>query len=114
MSGNVSDRDIQRFMQELEQGIREINRDHIRAVIPVVTRDTVLGLEASVARLRALYLEAACAIDSGGSAETPDPATIASLKEKREAFEEVRKAHEALVYAIGRGYVDIDELISNA
>ncbi len=43
----------------------------------------------------------------------PDPAVIASLREKREAFEEVRKSHEALLYAISRGYVDIDELTSD-
>jgi hypothetical protein len=107
MSGKVRDRDIQRFLQELEQGIRDINRTHIHAVLPTVTRETVLSLEASVAQLRAGYLEAACVSASGGS---PDAAAVASLREKRQAFEEMRKAHEALLYAIERGYVDIDEL----
>jgi hypothetical protein len=112
MSGNVRERDIQRFLQELEQGIRDINREHINALIPALTRETILSLESSVARLRARSLEAVCGIQGAAGGKSPDPATVAVLREKREAFEEVRKAHEALLYAVGRGYVDISELKS--
>ena len=46
MSGVARNRDIQRFFQELEQGMREINREHIHTLIPELTRETILSLEA--------------------------------------------------------------------
>ncbi len=107
MSGRVRERDIQRFFQELEQGMRDINSEHIHALIPEITRETVLSLEVSVARLRARYLEAACAIDPDAKGDHPDPADVKKLRDLREAYEEVRKAHDALLYAVERRYVDV-------
>lgn len=110
MSGRASERDIQRFFQELEQGMRDINREHIHALIPEITRKTVLSLEVSVARLRARYLAAACALDPDAKGDHPDPVDVQKLRDRREAYEEVRKAHEALLYAVERRYVDVAEL----
>lgn len=107
MADRVRDRDIQHFFQELEQGMQEINREHIHTLIPEITRGTILSLEVSVAHLRASYLKAACAFDpeSGTS-----PADMQALRDKREAYEELRKAHDALLYAVERRYVDVADL----
>lgn len=113
MDDTVRHRDIQRFFNELEQGMREINRQHIHALLPGLTRDNILSLEISVARLRAQYLEAACALDPDATGDAPDPVEVQALREKREAYEEVRRAHEALLYAIERRYVAVAGLKSN-
>lgn len=110
MSDRVRDRDIQHFFQELEQGMQEINREHIHTLIPQITRGTILSLEVSVAHLRARYLKAACSFDPDGGADGADPEDMQALREKREAYEELRKAHEALLYAVERRYVDVTDL----
>jgi hypothetical protein len=112
MSETIRSRDIQRFFQELEQGMREITSEHIHTLIPELTRATILSLEVSVAHLRARYLKAACSVDPDADGDEANPSDIQALREKREAYEELRKAHEALMYAVERRYVDVEGLES--
>ncbi len=107
MGDTERERDIQHFFQELEQGMREINREYIHTMIPEVTREKILSLEVSVAHLRARYLKAALVVDPDATGDGPDPAEMKALRDMRDAYEELRKAHEALLYAVERGYVDL-------
>jgi hypothetical protein len=102
-------RDEQRFLNEMEQGVRLANQEIIHERIPGLDKHTILALAVSVARLRASYLEAALKIGSLGSDE-PDKALVGELRGRREAFEEARIAYEALHRAIEVGYIDVGQI----
>ena len=53
-----------RFLDEVENGIRMVNRELIHENIPGVTQDRFLKFAVMVSRLRASYLAAACRVDS--------------------------------------------------
>ncbi|MBL4692697.1 MAG: hypothetical protein JKY92_05145 [Magnetovibrio sp.] len=100
--------DIKRLLNEIEQGIRIANREIIHAHIPTLNKNTVLGFAVAIARLRATYLDAAF---GAGASDTSEPLTsqkIDQMRIHREAYEESRKAFEALRYALEQGYVDLD------
>ena len=48
-----------RFLGEIEQGIRQSNRQIIHQRIPSLSKETVLAFALALGRLRARYLEAA-------------------------------------------------------
>lgn len=110
----MSDIDSQKAQQHLfhalEQGITEANRQCITALVPTVSRDTILAMAVAVARLRARYLEAACSLGAMEDDSLPDEPKMNQLKKRREMFEEGRAAYEALRHSIERGYVVVDEL----
>jgi hypothetical protein len=95
-------RNQQKFLQDVEHAIRDINRTVIHAKIPALTRETFVAFAAFVAKLRADYLHAALQTAHGGGA-----ASLDELTQRRLAFEEARAAFAALERAIERGYVDI-------
>ena len=94
-----------RFLGEMEQGIRQANRNLIHERIPSINQDSVLELGEVVAQLRAHYLEAAFKLGKDVAADQPK---ILELKTRREMYEEARTAFEALREAIEKGYVDVD------
>ncbi len=100
--------ELQRFMNEVEQGVRIANREIIHSNIPHLTRDKVLAFAVVVGKLRTAYLEAAFEIASGGREAVPSEDTVSDLKLKREMFEEAKAAFEALTDAIEKGYVAIN------
>jgi len=102
-----TDSEIQHFFDELEQCIRIINHETIHARIPEITRETVLAIEISAARLRSKYLEAVCRIDPNDEEGTPKDEQVWNLRKSREAYEEVLKAHDTLLHAVKRGYVQV-------
>ncbi len=108
----MSDIDSQKAQQHLfhalEQGIVEANRQCISALIPKVSRDTVLTMAVAVARLRARYLEAACSMGGADDDNLPDEPKMTQLRKRREMFEEGRTAYEALRHSIERGYVVVE------
>jgi hypothetical protein len=95
-------RNQQKFLQDVEHAIRDINRTVIHAKIPHLNRETFVALASLVARLRADYLHAALHMANGGGTDALD-----DLARRRVAFEEARAAFAALERAIERGYVDI-------
>ncbi len=98
----------QRFLGEIEQGIRYVNREVIHKHIPSINKDIILSFAVSVGRLRARYLESAFKLGVNDQGETPDPSAINELKNRKEMFEEARLAFEALREAIEKGYVDVE------
>ena len=98
-----------RFLGEIEQGIRVANREIIHNHIPPLTREGVLTFAVAVGRLRARYLEAAFKLGVNEHGDPPDQSEIEELRRRREMFEEARSAFEALREAIVRGYVDVEE-----
>lgn len=97
----------QHFLKEVEQAIRVANREVIHQQVPKVTRERILGLAVTVARMRARYLAEALRmteLETGGSY---DEDAVATLKIVRERYDEARHAFEALTQAIDRGYVEV-------
>lgn len=95
------------FLHEIEQGIRQANREIIHGRIPELDRARFLEFALLVARLRAGYLAAALGIESDPGEGEAALDSFALLRRKRQAYEEAREAFDALERAIQRGYVDI-------
>lgn len=97
--------DQQRFLDEIEQGIRYANCELIHKYVPELNRDNILALSVVVGKLRARYLEAAFKLGEAGS--TPKRGAIKELAQYRMMFEEARTAFDALLDAIQKGYVNV-------
>ena len=95
----------QRFLEELDQGVRLANQEIIHERIPNLDKERALVFAATVARLRADYLDLAFKQCVAGTDATA--ADLAALRQKRELYEEARDAFAALRQAIERGYIDI-------
>ena len=95
------------FLHEIEQSIRESNREIIHGQIPELTKERFVEFALVVARLRASYLQASLGLARGGPEAAQGEGVIAALRQHRVAYDEAREAFEALQRAIERGYVDI-------
>lgn len=91
-----------RFLQEVENAIRDANRRILHERIPALDRERFVAFASFVAGLRAEYLHAAMDLVArrGGTG-------FEALRQHREAYEEAKAAFAALERAIERGYVDI-------
>ncbi len=98
------------FVEGLAEEIREINRSTVSQHIPELDREKVLKLAASVAELRARYLESALLRLHLQDGQAPDDARVREVSERRHMYEEAVHAFDALTRAIARGYVDMPEL----
>jgi len=99
----------QHFLKEVEQAIQVANREILSQSLPPITKDNILPLAISVARLRGQYLAEAFKISSSDGGNTPSEEEIIALKKNRETYEEARGAFEALIHVIERGYVELGE-----
>ena len=99
----------QRFLNEVEQGIRVVNRQIIHDLIPVLNKETFTAFAASVGRIRAQYLKLALEFAALNVHQLPSRERIAELRTRREMFEEALGGFDALRHAIERGYVDVEE-----
>lgn len=99
-----------RFLGEIEQGIRQANRQIIHQRIPSLNKETIMAFALAIGRLRARYLEAAFQLGVADDGDPPNPSEIHELRTRREMFEEARNAFEALREAIEKGYVDVEGL----
>lgn len=97
----------QHFLKEIEQAIQIANRDILSQRLPSITKENILPLAISVARLRGHYLSEAFRIAENDAGEAPGEAEIGSLKRHREMYEEVRESFDALIHVIDRGYVEL-------
>ncbi|MEQ8195682.1 MAG: hypothetical protein RIB59_14450 [Rhodospirillales bacterium] len=109
MTLNDSVKEHGKFRLEIEQAITLSNREVMNNILPPVNRKTVLPFAIAVARLRGEYLKAAFALGAGGRSEAPVEAELKTLRKHREAYEEGVAAFEALMRAIDRGYIELDD-----
>lgn len=100
---------IQHFLKEIEQAIQVANREILSQKIPPITKDTILPLAVSVARLRGRYLAEAFKVAQNDQGDAPPDSEIETLKHHREMYEEARLAFDALIHVIDRGYVELTE-----
>ena len=97
----------QKFLHDIEQGIRIANREIIHERLPTITGDMVLKFAVTVSKFRADYLESAFKmIAKDGS--LPGGEVMTELSERREAYQLALNAFDALQKAIERGYVDLE------
>ncbi|HEX9702645.1 MAG TPA: hypothetical protein VGA19_07310 [Rhodospirillales bacterium] len=97
------------FLKEIEQAIRVANCAVLGERLKPITKDTIIPLAVSVAKLRGDYLAEAFRLAGNDAAKSLSDKDIASLKRFREQYEEARLAFEALTHAIDRGYVELSE-----
>ena len=98
----------QHFLKEVEQLVQITNREILSQRMPPITRENILPLAVSVARLRGNYLAEAFRVAKADAGEAPAGSEIQALKTHRETYEEAKGAFEALIHAIERGYVGLD------
>lgn len=98
------------FLREIEQRIRQGNRELIQARLPELSREAILNFATAIGRLRARYLEAAFNLGINEAGDSPDQPAVAEVRTRREMYEEARGAFEALMEAIEKGYIDVSEL----
>lgn len=103
------EKERKRFLLEIEQLIRDVNRKIIHERIPKITQSGILPFATTVARMRARYLEAAFRLSALDQDEPIDEQDLKELRRHRELYEEARSAFEALSRAIEQGYLDIEE-----
>lgn len=99
----------QHFLKEIEQAIQVANREILNQRLPLMTKDNIVPLAVSVARLRGQYLAEAFRIAENDGGDPPTEEEIETLKKNREMYEEARNAFEALTHIIERGYVELGE-----
>lgn len=95
-----------RLLLELEQKRREINRDTINPEIRELTLQELEPIVSVVARMRAAYVQSLFDLaDKRDGLPTRDD--VEQLRERRNAFDEIVAAVNALEAMIERGYVDV-------
>jgi hypothetical protein len=99
----------QHFLKEMEQAVQVANREILNQRIPAITKENILPLSVSVARLRGQYLAEAFKLAASDAGEAPNEKEIQGLKFHREMYEEARLAYDALMHVIDRGYVELGE-----
>jgi len=99
----------QHFLKEIEQAIQVANREVLSQRIPSITKETILPLAISVARLRGQYLGEAFRLAGNDEGESLSEAEVETLKHHRAMYEEARLAFESLIHVIDRGYVVLSE-----
>ena len=95
------------FLKEIEQAIRVANCEVLGDRLKPINKETILPLAVSVARLRGDYLAEAFRLAGADKGKQLSDDEIAALKKHRLAYEEARRAFEALTHAINRGYVEL-------
>ena len=102
-----------RFLLELDKLRRDVNREILQPRIDTITIERFRPIITAVAHARADYVEALIAFGEEAGNEAPKPERITELKQKREAFEELVAAANALETIIQRDYIDSISTRSN-
>ena len=99
-----------RFLMTFERAVQEANREAINPKLPPLKVENVVPLMATVARLRARYLQLAFEVCDKNGKIPPNSEQISRLKETRLEYEEMLKAAQELEHCVNRGYVDIADI----
>ena len=102
----MTGKDSKRLLLELEKIRRDINREIMNPVIPELSLASMRPLITLAARARLAYLQALMDL-AKQPPETPSQEQITLLGRRRETYEELRAAVNALETAIDRGYLDV-------
>ncbi len=98
-----------RFLMEVEQGIRLSNNEVIHQRISPMNSERMLSFAIAVAKLRAEYIESAFNFADAKHADGAEgDAEIDELRLRRSRFEEARDAFIALQRAIELGYMVVE------
>ena len=108
MTKDIETRNLH-FLKEIEQAIQVANREILSQRIPPITKENILPLAISVARLRGNYLAEAFRIAEHDAGEAPAEDEIKALRHQREMYEEARLAFESLTHSLERGYLELGE-----
>lgn len=95
-----------RFLLELDKLRRDVNRDILEPRIGTMNIERFRPIITAVAHARADYVEALIMFGEEVSNEAPKPERIEELKKRREAFDELVHAANALETIIQRDYID--------
>ena len=96
-----------RLLLELENCIRNANKEIINPAIPDLNLDAIRPVMELVARARASYLNLLFEITAECGDGIPEPKQVIRLANGRKTFEELVEASQALDTAIQRGYLDV-------
>ncbi len=99
--------DNNRLLLELEKYRREINRDIINPQIPELQLEDLKPLLTLVAHARAAYLRELLDIAQVTTERLPGQQQIAELRRRRETYDELVAATNALETVIQRDYLDV-------
>ncbi len=99
--------DNNRMLLELEKLRREINREIINPLVPVLSQEDLKPLITLVARARAHYVRETLDLAAAASDIPPTAEQIARLRHHRETYDELVKAAGALESVIEREYLDV-------
>lgn len=99
--------DNNRMLLEAEKLRREINREIINPLIPVLSLDDLRPLITMVARSRALYMRELLDLAKASTEAPPTDEQIQRLRHHRETYDELVKAAGALETVIEREYLDV-------
>jgi hypothetical protein len=102
----MTEKDSNRLLLELEKIRRDVNREIMNPSIPELSVDSIQPVITMAARARLSYLQELIEI-AKISPDTPSHEQIAMLARRREAYDELRAAVNALETAINRGYLDV-------
>lgn len=100
--------DNNRLLLEIDNTIRELNRETINPAIEKVTVEDLKPAMRLVARTRAEYLNELFDLASVVGEGLPSPDQIAHLRKLRLTYDELVAAAKALNIAIERGYLDVE------
>lgn len=96
-----------RFLLELEKFRYDINHEILKPRIESLTLEQLRPVLSAVAHARADYIEALVQVGNSCKAASPTSDQIELLKRKREAFDELVAAANAMETVIQRGYLDV-------
>jgi hypothetical protein len=100
--------DHSRLLLELNEKIRELNKEVIDPMVPKLKVDDLTPVIRLVARIRGEYLKELFNISSV-SEGVPSHEQIKRMRELRIAYEEFVTAAQAMEMAIERGYLEVEE-----
>jgi hypothetical protein len=101
--------DVNRLLIGIEQAVKNVNKDVINPEIDVLKIDQLNPVMKMVAHTRADYIKAIFNIAEQSDGLVSPEETL-ELRQKREAYEELTSAFQALTTAIERGYLDVESL----
>ena len=92
---------------ELDQAIKEANKQAISAAAGQITKTDMLRVAIAVSRFRANYLAAALRLGKLTGTEMPSSAEFAELQRVRTVYVEGLEGFGALRHALKRGYISL-------
>lgn len=102
-----SDSEVNRARLEMQQTLRDINRDVIHELVPNLNNDALKPFFELVAKARGLYIKKLLDVaNRKGALPTDDQVRELSLL--RKSFDELLSGGHMIETAIERGYIDVN------